>query len=172
MKRPWEYVIVAVCVVVVAVAFTVAPRDCYEVCAELGMKPVDMEHGCAVACLCRPEQKRYDVEFDVTEAWGTRMAGVVHLGFGVRMSVLVVLPYVEAPDPQEDPDAWRETTAFIRNHTIGKMVFIGASDGARDESGHWVEDVRIDTYDRDFTSLRDYMIEKGYARDTWNTSEP
>ena len=168
MKGRWiEALAFVLCLV--TISFIVASRnpDCDEVCVEAGMVADDKDQGCAVACFCRTTPKRGHVEFEVHEAWGTRLEGTVELGFGLRMDILIKLPDIEAPDQDEEPEARELSTAFLRSLTVGKLVYIDARGGAnvRDGDGYWVQHVMVETYDKGLTNLRDYMVDKGYARD-------
>lgn len=169
MKGRWmEAFALVLCLVTIVLIVASRNPDCVEVCAEAGMVAADRDQGCAVACFCRTTPKRGHVEFEVHEAWGTRLEGTVELGFGLRMNVLVKLPGIVAPDPNEEPEARELSTAFLRALTVGKFVYIDARGGAnvRDGDGYWVQHVVVvDTYDKGLTNLVEYMVDKGYARD-------
>lgn len=168
MKDRWPQLIgIFACVLAIALIVIFGRMDCDEVCREAGYVVVDQDQGCVAACFCRTTLVRGHVEFEVHEAWGTRLEGTVELGFGLRMNVLVRLPNIEALDPNEDPDVWKDPDDFIRSLTVGKMVYIDARYGVdvRDGDGYWVEHVMVDTYDKGMTNLVEYMVDKGYARD-------
>jgi hypothetical protein len=58
--------------VVVVIAYT---KDCDEVCADAGLRSAGEDCHTLFACSCVPETKRGEVEFHVSEAYGTASNG-------------------------------------------------------------------------------------------------